>query len=447
MPDNRRRLRDPVHGLITFDRLDEVDETAWALLNTAEFQRLRRIKQLGVSEYTFPGATHTRFAHCIGVFHNARKLVKIIARESERNVDREKVAVLAALLHDVGHGPFSHAFEEAQKSLGVKKKHEIWTAELIKNPDGEIYPILGAELSEKVAKLLSSDIPEDIYHSVVSSSFDADRLDYLQRDRMMSGSGAGAIDFDWLLDNLTVRQMDMAAVGSEVEDLVYRPTFAFKRKAFQAAEAFLLARYHLYEQVYFHRTTRGVEQLISSLIRGVAEHAKAKTGADVGLSDDHPMMQFFEQSDPTADDYFYLDDSVVWGAIGLIAEAKDPRLADLADRILSRRLFYSLDIESDFGDGGEAKRGAIRRIEQTFSEKMKTSVLKDKIVFSAYGEIGADDVKAHKRLMIATGDHDIEEISEQSKVIDSLIKPRELNRYYFEDESDRATVRSWKEGN
>jgi HD superfamily phosphohydrolase len=116
-----QRIRDPVHGLIVFDDDGLVDEQVWALLNTPDVQRLRRIKQLGVSEFVFPSASHARFSHSVGVFHNARRLVSIIKREiglkrvdGDFNRDRAKTALFAALLHDIGHGPFSHAFEEAR---------------------------------------------------------------------------------------------------------------------------------------------------------------------------------------------------------------------------------------------------------------------------------------------------------------------------------------------
>jgi len=211
-----QRVRDPVHGLIVFT--DEGpgarrDQTAWALLDTPEFQRLRRIRQLGLSEFTFPGATHSRFAHSVGVFHTARALVGILSRllpEPEFDPDRANLAVLAALLHDLGHGPFSHAFEEVQKARGSEKHHEAWTAEIIRNPEGAVRPILEKYrngLAEDIAELLTVDAPKDIYHAVVSSSFDADRLDYLRRDRLMTGTGAGAIDFDWLLDNLRITEV------------------------------------------------------------------------------------------------------------------------------------------------------------------------------------------------------------------------------------------------
>jgi uncharacterized protein len=157
-----KRLRDPVHGLIVFSETSPIDMLAWKLIDTPEFQRLRRIRQLGVSEFRFPGAVHTRFAHSIGVFHNARMLVKIIQREMIRfegdyEEPKSDVALIAALLHDLGHGPFSHTFEGVQESRLVKKHHEKWTADIIRNPVGTIQPLLEGfqvDFCESVAILL-----------------------------------------------------------------------------------------------------------------------------------------------------------------------------------------------------------------------------------------------------------------------------------------------------
>src|SRR3954468_10281012 len=120
-----QRIRDPIHDLIEFGT-DEFGQMAWSLLETPEFQRLRRIRQLGFSELVFPGATHSRFAHSVGVFHTARQLARHIEQKRGSHPERAQVALAAALVHDVGHGPFSHAFEEAAKKFSTKAKHELW---------------------------------------------------------------------------------------------------------------------------------------------------------------------------------------------------------------------------------------------------------------------------------------------------------------------------------
>ncbi|WP_394886357.1 HD domain-containing protein [Mesorhizobium sp. AaZ16] len=162
-----KRIRDPIHGLITFDLEDEVDRAAWRLIDTPEFQRLRRVKQLGVSEFTFPGATHSRLAHSIGVFHIARRLMKVAERYvagDKRKPHRMRAALLAALLHDLGHGPFSHAFENAEKARLPKDRyrdHEDWTAELICRKAGNVRSILKEEfgvdgsVADDIAAMLS----------------------------------------------------------------------------------------------------------------------------------------------------------------------------------------------------------------------------------------------------------------------------------------------------
>ena len=202
-------------------------------------QRLRRIRQLGVSETTFPGATHTRFAHSLGVFHVARQLMHILHHAlppDERDSHRADVALFAALLHDVGHGPFSHAFEGVQEARGQSKDHEQWTSEIIVRSTGKgdlsIRSILDGKqpgLAQEVADLLRADHPANAYYAIVSSSFDADRLDYLRRDRFMTGPGAGAIDFNWLLDNLDLGSI---SIGTDADDEVETvKTFCLKRKA------------------------------------------------------------------------------------------------------------------------------------------------------------------------------------------------------------------------
>jgi HD superfamily phosphohydrolase len=449
-----QRVRDPVHGLIIFRDKNALDQLAWKLLDTPEFQRLRRIKQLGLSDFVFPSATHSRFAHCIGVFHTARKLVEVIDRERRstgqlRDQKREDVAIIAALLHDLGHGPFSHTFEGVQKSRNVSKRHEQWTAEIIRNPEGGIRPLLEGywkdeDFCEAVAGLLEAEDPIDIYHAIVSSSFDADRLDYLRRDRMMTGTGAGAIDFDWLMEQVRVEEIEIEApdAGGMV-DAARVPTFCFDPKALPAAEQFLLARYTLHEQVYFHKTTRCLEQMIAKLLRRVSLLATKQIDIkQTGLDKSHPLISFFTKDGASLKNYLALDDIVVTDAVRQLQSAPDPTLANLALRIRQRDLYKTLDLGS-FGYDEGLRRGSARRIDREFSAKIKNEeIIKDESAsVSIYTQIGGDDEKAHKRLHILDAKKGPVEITEVSKLIDTLSKRKNFTRYYFEHDADRDTAR------
>ncbi len=452
-----QRVRDPVHGLIVFHADNGVDQLAWRLLDTPEFQRLRRIKQLGVSEFVFPSATHTRFAHCIGVFHTARTLVRIIERELKSagqkfDPRRSAVAVIAALLHDLGHGPFSHTFEGVQKSRGVAKRHEMWTAEIIRNRQGQVQPLLEAHWREggfcdAVADLLEAEDPSDIYHAVVSSSFDADRLDYLRRDRLMTGTLAGAIDFDWLTEQVRVREIEIEAADADGDDDQVRvPTFCFDPKALPAAEQFLLARYTLHEQVYFHKTTRCIEKMIATLLGRVAHHAmKATTVKQTGLDKAHPLIRFFGKDGSILENYLALDDTVVTDAIRTLSHAPDKRLADLASRLLDRRLYKAIDLGS-FGYDEGLQRKEARRIDRECRTKIELGqIIKDEgAAVSIYTQIGGDDERAHKKVHILDADRGPVEITTVSNIILALREPKKFTRYYFENETDREAARGKK---
>jgi len=447
-----QRLRDPVHGLIVFEvERQSLDRLAWQLIDTPEFQRLRRIRQLGVSEFVFPGATHSRFAHSIGVFHMARRLDRLLRRALKKDHDPKRAAVaqIAALLHDLGHGPFSHTFESVQRLRGTSKHHEKWSAEIIGDPTGTLRPLLEdyeTGFCDEVAALLEAEDPTDIYHAVVSSSFDADRLDYLQRDRLMTGTGAGAIDIDWLLENLRVHEIDIDLPDPPTENEEQQrrvPTFVFDAKALPAAEQFLLARFTLHEQVYFHKTTRCIERMIAKLLLRVAELCQNKREAPkkTGLDRDHPVMRFFQKGGETPENYLALDDLVVMGAIERMTMASDPKLKELATRLRERRLYKTLDLGAVFGRDMGRQRMAARRIDKLFEESMGDSVLKDDgAAVGIYAEIGGDDEREHKKLHILDGDRPVE-ISQLSEIIRALGEKKRFTRYYFAEESDRDRAR------
>jgi HD superfamily phosphohydrolase len=202
-----QRIRDPIHSLIEFQDTD-VETALWQTIQTRPFQRLRRVKQLGFSDYVYPGASHSRLSHSIGVFHTARHLLSVIKMKSpppfrQRQAD---TSLAAALLHDIGHGPFSHAFESVGKGLGLRMaRHEFVSEALIR--DSEISTVLnqlGSGFADDVAEVIKAKGPRTLYDAVVSSQFDADRLDYMRRDRVMAGSKHGGIDYDWLIANLEI---------------------------------------------------------------------------------------------------------------------------------------------------------------------------------------------------------------------------------------------------
>lgn len=338
-----RRIRDPVHDLIPF-ATDAFEQMAWKLLELPEFQRLRRIKQLGFSELVFPGATHSRFAHSVGVFHTARQLAERIKLQvgNNYNIERAQTAMAAALVHDVGHGPFSHAFESAASAFSTKKDHEFWTAEIVTGQTGvnRVLERFRPGFAKEVADLIVAETPADIYASIVSSQFDADRLDYVRRDRLMAGVLHGGFDFSWLLANLEVGAVPLTQddeVIGEVEALI------LGQKALQAAESYVLGLFHLYFTVYFHKTTRGAEKMLTALLKRLAELISNGAGHLTGLHATHPLYAFIKTG--SLSEYLWLDDTTIWGSLADLSKAKDSIVRHMALRLACRRLWLAVLVQ------------------------------------------------------------------------------------------------------
>lgn len=339
-------MRDPVHNLIEFNS-KQFESALWSAIQTPPFQRLRRIRQLGFSEFVFPGATHTRFAHSIGVFHTARLLMGVIERfHSEKFKDHQaEHALAAALFHDVGHGMLSHSFEALGKEFGwAMARHEDVSQRLIR--DSEIAHVLDKELGKgfasNVADVIARKFPSDMYDSVVSSQFDADRLDYMQRDRLMTGVQSSGVDLTWLLANLEVAEVNTGtddSAGETVETLVLGP------KAVQAAESYVLALFHLYPNVYLHKTTRGAEQLFQALFRRLYWLYQNGAADKSGLPSSHPIFKFMHKPDDLAA-ATALDDTVFWGALPMMLDASDKEVVKLARSLRGRELFKCCDIRA-----------------------------------------------------------------------------------------------------
>lgn len=272
-------IRDPIHGSIYLSDGEE------AIIESVEFQRLREIKQLGFSEFSFPGATHNRFLHSIGVSHVAGLVFDSIFRayplRSSNKMRFRQLVKLAALLHDVGHGPLSHTTEQVMPDLeklelkiyqeqGINQKrqanHEDYTikfvtdsniADIIKKFFSDIDPLHVACLIDKELKC-SPDVFTDgiinfrpLLSQIVSSELDADRMDYLERDSYFCGINYGKIDRDWLIQNLTLHIKDHNAY------------LGLNRRALYAFDDFLISRHHMHLMVYFHHKSIIFEEMLN----------------------------------------------------------------------------------------------------------------------------------------------------------------------------------------
>jgi uncharacterized protein len=245
----------------------------------------------------------------------------------------------------VGHGPFSHSFEDAGKKLGIPfTKHEEISAELIAT--GEIAAAmqpLGASFASEVSQLIKIDGPTDIYSAVVSSQFDADRLDYIQRDPMMAGTKHSRIDFTWLISNIEVGEV---SEGVDEEFAGTKKTFVLNPKAFYAAEAYILGLFHLYPTVYFHKATRSAEKMFTYLLLRIHYLIKNNSFDKIGLQNSNPLIQFLRT--PDANTFLCLDDTVIWGSLHELTTAPDEVLRDLSLRLRDRKLLKSIDLREEF---------------------------------------------------------------------------------------------------
>jgi uncharacterized protein len=259
-----------------------------------------------------------------------------------------KVALAASLVHDLGHGPFSHAFEEVGRRLGLQAAdHEYVTDALIRNTEvNEAFRRLGSGFASDVADVIKRSGPETLYDAVVSSEFDADRLDYMRRDRLMTGSEHGAIDFAWLVANLQVGEVPYGVDDQEVGSI---KTFVLGPKAVFAAEAYVLGLFQLYPTVYYHKATRSAEKIFTELLVRTLSLIRDGSLARTALPENHPIARFARDPD-NPESILLLDDTVMWGALSMLSDAADNSVSQLAIRLRDRRLFKCIDARSQLAE-------------------------------------------------------------------------------------------------
>lgn len=323
-----RLLRDPLHGLISIDEGTGAGRLLVGLIDSREFQRLRRIRQLGFAHYAFQGAEHSRFTHSIGAFHLMCVTLEQLARGYTIDSELALIAKVSALLHDVGHGPFSHVSE---RFLG--RRHEVRTVEILHDERTEIHQTLSAydtRMPSYVESMLNGTASPGYLCSLVNSQLDVDRLDYLLRDSLMTGVKYGVYDVDRLIHMLRI-----APDGDKV---------IVAESGLAPIEKYIQARYHMYRQVYLHKTVTAAEAMLMALFERAGE--LLREGADAALDADDPLAKAL--SDPAnldLLDYLELDDAWVFAQLKRWAKRDDPVLSDLADRLLRRKLFKTIDID------------------------------------------------------------------------------------------------------
>lgn len=334
-------FRDPVHGLI---RIEPEDAFLLELIDTPEFQRLRRVRQLGVSSLTYPGAEHSRFAHSLGVFCFAERMLDML-RHRYRNdstatdllAAQGQTVKAAALLHDIGHAPFSHMMERA---FPATAKHEKKTVELITDGASSIPAILKAHDLDpvKVRDIIKKASEHRLLVDIVSSQLDADRMDYILRDALATGVKYGAFDADWLLNSLCIGA-EPGTTG-QAKETEWRLCLEEKR-GLHSAEQLIIARMHMSLQVYFHKATRGWEAHLLCLFNHAADLAKQGQ-----LPEGTPgIANRFFAGEGKLDhaDFLLCDESTLIAAMQGWAHAskrEHERLAELSRAYLGRRKVF-----------------------------------------------------------------------------------------------------------
>lgn len=396
----RRAYLDPIHHDIVLDRGDPGDKLVIDLIDTAEFQRLRRIHQLGVSNFTFQGAEGSRFTHCVGVMHVASQLVRLLSDRSPQVLEDRPLILATALLHDLGHGPYSHVTE---KILGYD--HEDWSCKIILG-DTEVNAVLKCfdpSFPEKIAAILKKTHKPKYITDLVSSQLDCDRFDYLLRDSYLTGTAYGLFALHRILSSLEIdEEQDRIIVAGE--------------KGQMAVEDYLFARYSMYQQVYYHRKNLAARALLNRIIK------RARLlGSELCYIDD-ATKRFLSGEELAVSEYLFLDDVEMTYHIKRWAQDKDPVLQDLASRFLNRKLFnanklpiLSLEEASKIKDEAKKLVGKLG-LDPDYYVAIETTGLRP------YDYYRPDSANPQRNIMVRSERGEIKELSTLSQTVEALVK-------------------------
>lgn len=313
---NKRKIfNDPVYGFVSIPH-----ELLFDLIEHPYFQRLRRINQVSLTHYVYPGALHTRFHHALGALHLMGQAIDVLRSKGTEISDEEALAVsIAILLHDIGHGPFSHTLEHTLINIPHEEISLLFMEKLNKEFDGAL---------ELAIRIFKDEYPRNFLHQLISGQLDMDRMDYLNRDSYFTGVSEGVIGFDRIIKMLSVKDDELVV----------------EEKGIYSIEKFLIARRLMYWQVYLHKTVLAAEEMLVKTLVRAKELALSGQPLDVTRSlawfiyQDLKPEEFRENEDALFH-YSRLDDHDIYVALKNFAEQEDQLLRFLADSTLNRRLF------------------------------------------------------------------------------------------------------------
>ncbi len=312
-------FRDPLYGYITVDYKLISD-----LIDSKEVQRLRRIRQLSGVSMVFQTAEHSRFTHSLGAYQMANLVIQNVEGMEEISEYQKIVFLCAALLHDIGHGPYSHAFEHV-----IETSHEEMTTKLILSPKTEVNKILSinSNLALDISSVINHDNRFPLIEALVSSQLDVDRMDYLSRDAYFTGAAYGHIDYYRILRSMKIIDNKVCVRSSGVHSI----------------ESYLMSRYHMYFQVYYHPVGRAYECILESI------YARIKDLVDSNIWLDESIEAFLcvLKNNDNLDAYIELDDAYVNGFIKQFTKSKDIVLNKLANAFINRKLFSFVDLANE----------------------------------------------------------------------------------------------------
>src|SRR2546423_14705003 len=357
---SERIYRDPVHNIIRLRTDTDEGRLMVRLIDSFEFQRLRRIKQLGLALFTYQGAEHSRFAHSLGALHLMTRVLDRPAEKYDISDESRAAARAAALLHDTGHGPFSHVMEKV-----LNFHHEEWTRRVMLSEETEVGQVLrdySAELPDAVASIIEGTFRPAFLAQLVSSQLDVDRMDYLLRDSLMTGAKYGNFDLEWIVNAIEV---------DERADRIY-----VSARGLYAVEEYLQARYYMFRQVYYHRTLRSAEAVLRSALRPALELIAA--GEKAWRPPETAFGKVLKRAPPPLADHMEIADAQGTLPVQHLQAPANHILNNLSPPLLGRRLFKAIDLDMPEGERADflaAARSlvAVRSVDPTYYFLLSTA--------------------------------------------------------------------------